>query len=217
MPFSLIHYREIDGAYDSETSNTVAMYSPNIWFLGCSREIKITYLIPHFHLDGICFVSQPGNKLLPVHSWVEPRRGMIIIHFSLVLHQRAGSGGFSLPLILQPVRGTLHLWVHNTQSCCSTTHLQRLRSRASCQGAQVLCWIVWHAGKLIKDLCRCESQSLLYPYILSSNRRETKNPASWSIWFLGSLISCSSRKKTKTNITAGRVFSRLCWIAHQSL
>lgn len=61
MAFSLIHYREIDGAYNSKTSNTVAMYSANIWFLRCNREIKIIYLIPDFHLDGICFVSQPGN------------------------------------------------------------------------------------------------------------------------------------------------------------
>lgn len=48
MTFSLIHYGEIDGAYDSETSNTVSMYSPNICFLGCNREIKIIYLIPQF-------------------------------------------------------------------------------------------------------------------------------------------------------------------------
>lgn len=93
MTFSLIHYGEIDGAYDSETSNTVSMYSPNICLLGCNREIKIIYLIPHFssrwHL--LCPSARehcPGRAQLS-----GAQEGTIIAHFSLVLHHREGGGG----------------------------------------------------------------------------------------------------------------------------
>lgn len=66
MTFSLTHYRETDGAYDSETCDTIAACGPNMWFLGCNRQNNITSLIPHFHLDRVCFVSQPVNIGLAV-------------------------------------------------------------------------------------------------------------------------------------------------------
>lgn len=91
MTFSLNHYGEIGGAYDSETSNTVSMYSPNICFLGCNREIKIIYLIPHFpsrwhlfcpsareHWPGCAQLSgaQEGNDSCPLLPGFTPKSGV---------------------------------------------------------------------------------------------------------------------------------------------
>lgn len=60
-------FRETDGACDSATSNAIAIYSPNICFLGCNKQISATTLVPPFHLDHICFLSRaslPAPKQL---------------------------------------------------------------------------------------------------------------------------------------------------------